>query len=353
MNDVTALLVLVALLLGNGFFVAAEFAMVSARRDHLEPYAADGSHLARWSLRGLENVSASLAATQLGVTACSLLIGAVGEPAIAHLVEAPMHALHAPEGLIHPVALVLSLLVVTFLHMVLGEMVPKNMAIARPAGAALVLGPVLRVFVIVLRPVIWLMNATANWVVRHICRAEPRDEVASTFTVDQMRGLVESSGEEGLLDEDEQSLLAGALSFDDVTAADVATPIAEATCVGSTITVGELHELCASSGFSRFPVRMGAVDGDGALTGYVHVKDTLADDPDAELRPERIRRLGALSPTDELDDVLARMQKARAHLALVDRADGDGEPDGLVSMEDVLERLVGDIRAATPATAGR
>ena len=123
-----------------------------------------------------------------------------------------------------------------------------------------------------------------------------------------------------------------------------ATPIAEATCVGSTITVGELHELCASSGFSRFPVRMGAVDGDGALTGYVHVKDTLADPVGERLRPERIRRLAALAADDPLDDVLERMQSARAHLALVE---GDaGMPEAMVSLEDVLARLVGEIRGA-------
>lgn len=346
MNDVTALAVLVVLLLGNGFFVAAEFAMVSARRDALEPTAADGSTRARWSLRGLENVSASLAATQLGVTACSLLIGAVGEPAIAHLVAAPLEWLHAPESLVHPVALAISLLVVTFLHMVLGEMVPKNMAISRPAGAALALGPVLRVFVLVFRPVIWLMNHTANAVVRHVCRAEPRDEADSAFTVDQMRGMIASSGEEGLLDADEQALITGALTFDDVTAADVSKPLAESTTVSSDITVGELQALCASTHYSRFPVRMGSEDEGGELVGYVHVKDTLADPPGEPLPPARVRRLGALAPADPLDDVLERMQSARAHLALVEGE--HGEPEGLVSLEDVLQRLVGEIRGVTP-----
>lgn len=341
MNDVTALLVLAALLLGNGFFVAAEFAMVTARRDHLEPHAAEGSARARWSLRGMENVSVSLAATQLGITACSLLIGAVGEPAIAHLIERPLGAAGVPAGFVHPIALVIALLVVTFLHMVLGEMVPKNMAIARPAAAALLLGPVLRVFVLVFRPAIWLMNEVANLVVRYVCRVEPRAEVETTFTVDQMRGMVAAAGDEGLLDEDETSLLTGALAFDDITAADVSRPLDAVETMRTGCTTGEVHERCVRTGHSRFPVR-----GDGGFVGYVHVKDTLADDPDGPLRDDRIRVIGEVPAATPLDDVLAAMQDARAHLAVVAGAEG---PEGVVALEDVLARLVGEVRGATPS----
>lgn len=358
MGDGVAILVLAALLLGNGFFVAAEFAMVSARRDHLEPRAARGSTRARWSLRGMENVSLSLAATQLGITACSLLIGAVGEPAIAHLIERPLEWLGVSTGFAHPIALVIALLIVTFLHMVLGEMVPKNMAIARPAAAALLLGPVLRVFVLVFLPAIWLMNKTADLVVRHVLRVEPKSEVDTTVTVDQMRGMVAASGESGLLDEDETTLIAGALEFDHVTAADVLRPLDEVDAVDAELTTGDVQQLCVSTGHSRFPVLR-----DGRYVGYVHVKDILADDTSRPLRPERIRRLGSVSPETPLDDVLAAMQRARAHLAVVDGSDSGGGgsdgaaggaravgPSGLVVMEDVLARLVGEVRDATPET---
>ncbi|MFL0578749.1 hemolysin family protein [Dietzia sp. 179-F 9C3 NHS] len=342
MNDVTAIAILVLLLLGNGFFVASEFAMVSARRDHLEPRAAEGSLRARWSLRGLENVSGSLAATQLGITACSLLIGAVGEPAIAHLIAKPLDAVGVPRGFVHPIALVIALLIVTFLHMVLGEMVPKNMAIARPAAAALLLGPVLRVFVLVFLPAIWLMNQTANLVVRYVCRVQPRDEVETTFTVDQMLGMVEASGDEGLLDEDEATLLAGALAFDHITASDVARPLAEVDTVEAGWTTGEVQELCVRTGHSRFPVRAA----DGGFAGYVHVKDIVSDDPAEPLRDERIRVIGEVLPTTPLDDVLSAMQGARAHLAIVG---GGGEPEGVVALGDVLARLVGEVRDVTPS----
>lgn len=361
MTDGVAILILAALLLGNGFFVAAEFAMVSARRDHLEPRAARGSVRARWSLRGMENVSLSLAATQLGITACSLLIGAVGEPAIAHLIERPLEWMGVSTGFAHPIALVIALLIVTFLHMVLGEMVPKNMAIARPAAAALLLGPVLRVFVLVFLPAIWLMNKTADLVVRHVLRVEPKSEVDTTVTVDQMRGMVAAAGESGLLDEDETTLLAGALEFDHITAADVLRPLDEVDAVDADLTTGEIQQLCVRTGHSRFPVLR-----DGRYVGYVHVKDVLADDPSRPLHPERIRRLGSVSPDTPLDDVLAAMQRARAHLGIVDGS-GDGAaggpagagdeaagvarasgPSGLVVLEDVLARLVGEVRDATP-----
>lgn len=349
MSDGLALLVLAALLLGNGFFVAAEFAMVSARRDHLEPPATRGSTRALWSLRGLENVSLSLAATQLGITACSLLIGAVGEPAIAHLIERPLEALGVSTGFAHPIALVIALLIVTFLHMVIGEMVPKNMAIARPAAAALLLGPVLRVFVVAFMPVIWLMNVSADAVVRHVLRVEPRSEVETTFTVDQMRGMIAASGDSGLLDRDEASLLAGALEFDDVLASDVLRPMAEVDTVRADTTVGALQELCVRTGHSRFPVLR-----DGRPVGYVHVKDTLSDDPAGPLREDRIREMGTVSPGTPLDDVLAAMQKARAHLAVVEDAGADAAgssrpgPSGVLVLEDVLARLVGEVRGATP-----
>jgi len=343
MSDGAAILVLAALLLGNGFFVAAEFAMVSARRDLLEPHAAEGSTRARWSLRGMENVSISLAATQLGITACSLLIGAVGEPAIAHLVERPLEALGVSTGFAHPIALVIALLVVTFLHMVIGEMVPKNMAIARPAAAALLLGPVLRVFVVVFHPAIWLMNRSADAVVRYVLRVEPRSEVDTTVTVDQMRGLVAEAGDSGLLDEDETTLLVGALEFDHVTASDVLRPLDEVDAVDADRTTGHVHQLCVRTGHSRFPVR-----DDGRYIGYVHVKDVLHDDPSAALRTERIRRLGTVSPDTPLDDVLSAMQRARAHLAIVDGGGDGAAPVGLLVLEDVLARLVGEVRDATP-----
>jgi CBS domain containing-hemolysin-like protein len=350
MSEGLAILFLVLLLGGNAFFVAAEFAMVSARRDQIEPRAAAGSGAARIALKGIEDVSTSLAATQLGITACSLLIGAVGEPAIAHLIEGPMADAGMPEGLVHPVALVIALLIVTFFHMVIGEMVPKNMAIARPAASALLLGPVLRVFVLVFRPFIWLMNQSANLVVRYVFKAEPRDEVASSFTSDEVAGFVAESGREGLLDEDEITLLTGALNFEHLTAEDVAIPAEQLHTVPRSATVAELEAICARTGFSRFPVR----EDDGTLVGYVHTKDLLATPAERRHAPvpqEAVRRLATVPADAKLRLVMRSMQQRNAHLALVE---GHGTTAGdvsVVALEDVLEELVGEVRDATSASA--
>lgn len=346
MDGAGAILILILLLVGNAFFVSAEFAMVSARRDQLEPKAADGSRAARWALKGVEDVSTSLAASQLGITACSLLIGSVGEPAIAAMLEPVFHAVGVPEFLIHPIALVIALLIVTFLHMVLGEMVPKNISIAQPAAAALALGPILRIFVVVLRPVIWLMNATANLVVRHVLRATPKDEVSSTFTSTEVEGFVAESGREGLLDADEIALLRGALKFEKLTASDVAIPFEEIHTVPVSATPAQIEELSAQTGFSRFPV----LGQDGSLEGYIHTKDILSVPEEARdevFSASIVHALGRVPADAKLQSVMRRMQATHAHLALMETEHGTQGRYAIVALEDVLEELVGEVRDAT------
>lgn len=353
MTTSSAIIVLVLLLVGNAFFVASEFAMVSARRDQLEPQAAAGSKSAKYALKGIENVSMSLAATQLGITICSLLIGAVGEPAIAHLIELPLEYFHVPEALLHPISLVIALLIVTFLHMVLGEMVPKNIAIAVPSRAAMVLGTVLHGFVVVFRPFIWIMNQTANHLVRWLFRVEPKDEVASSFTSDDVRGFVAESGREGLLDNDEIRLLTGALNFENKTANDVALPLTGMRTVSSDITAAGVERMCAETGFSRFPVR----DEQERLMGYIHTKDVLGIPDhlrDVPVSAASIRRFARVAPGDKLRKVTRTMQAEGAHFALVGEVARDSRTTDtsvyIVALEDVLEELVGEVRDATSKT---
>ncbi len=228
--------------------------MVSARRDQIEPKAQAGSGAARWALKGIEHVSVSLAATQLGITACSLVIGAVGEPALASLLVIPLHAVGLPTELSHVIALVVALLIVTFLHMVFGEMVPKNIAIAAPSRTAILLGPVLHVFVVLFRPLIWVMNHLSNLVVKHVLRTEPADEVQSTFNSEEVSAFVAESTKEGLIDRDEGGqLLHAAVKFEERTASDAAVP---RRGPGGGALDGhdrEVEQLCAKTGYSRFP----------------------------------------------------------------------------------------------------
>ena len=170
MSAPAALVVALLLLLGNAFFVGAEFALVSARRTQIEPRAEAGSRMAKTTLKAMENISLVIGVNQLGITVCSLVLGAVGEPAVAHLIEPVLHAAHVPESFLHPIAFALGMSIVVYLHVVMGEMIPKNLALAGPDRAALVLGPPIWAIVTVLRPVIIVINAVASAVLRLVRR---------------------------------------------------------------------------------------------------------------------------------------------------------------------------------------
>jgi CBS domain containing-hemolysin-like protein len=340
MSDGLALFLAVLLLAGNAFFVGAEFALISARRTQIEPRAQAGFRPARVTLRAMENVSLMMAGAQLGITMCSLGLGAIGEPAVAHLIEGPMLALGVPDALLHPVAFTIALGIVVTLHMVLGEMVPKNIAIAGPERSALLLGPALYTVVLVLKPAIVLLNWIANVVLRAL-RVEPKDEIASAFTAEEVAAFVAESRREGLLDDAEHELLAGALTFQDEPVRSVVLVPAELETVPATATVAEVEQACARTGFSRFPV----TDDRAGLIGYVHLKDLLSTSP--ERRGERVHRkwirpLVTVSGDQSLREVLAVMQTRGAHLARV----VDPHDDrllGVAALEDVLEELVGEV----------
>lgn len=338
MSTGLALTLLVVLLLGNAFFVAAEFAMVSVRRDQLEHHAAEGGRIARITLRGVERVSQVMATCQLGITACSLGLGAIGEPAVAHLLEVPFEAIGLPDQLVHPVALVIALGIVVFLHMVLGEMVPKNLALVGPDRSSLVLGPPIYLLMTVLRPVIWLLNTIANLTLR-IFRITPQDEVASAFTRDEVREFVAESGREGLLDPDELALLESALEFETLTASDIAIPQDQLVTVERHTSIADIERLCAETGFSRFPV----TDGQD-LIGYVHLKDLLALDDLGAPAERYLHELPVVAADAPLRDVVAALQRGPTHLARLEGADGMTH---VVALEDALEELVGEVRDAT------
>ncbi|KQY21175.1 hypothetical protein ASD16_17715 [Cellulomonas sp. Root485] len=340
MSSTVALVLGALLLAANAFFVGAEFAIISARRSAIEPLARGGDRRAKTVLWAMENVSLMLACAQLGITVCSTSLGVVAEPAIAHLIEAPLHALGVSESLTHPISFVVALAIVVYLHVVLGEMVPKNLAVAGPDRAVLLFGPPLVWVARVVRPLIWALNWVANHTLR-LVGVEPKDEVASAFTAQEVQSIVERSQAEGLLD-DEQGLLAGALEFSDRTAADVMIRTGALVTVGAGSTPEDVEKLVARTGFSRFPV----VDDAGVPTGYLHLKDVLyADDPSRSVPvpPWRVRALAVVGPQDEVEDALAAMQRSGAHLA---RVDEDGRTVGVVFLEDILEELVGEVRDA-------
>jgi len=284
-----------------------------------------------------------LAGAQLGITICSLLLLAVVEPAVAHLLEGPFGALGVSDALLHPVAFVIALGVVGVSHVVLGEMVPKNIALAKPDRAALALGPPLVMIVRLLRPAIAALNAIANGLLR-LGGVEAQDEVTSSFTREEVAGFVEESRREGLLHPSEERTVVGALEFDERDATSVLLPLDEVESLSIDVTPHEVERAAARTGFSRFPVR----DEDDELIGYLHVKDALETKDVHRNRPiarRWVRPLPEILATDPLRSVLAAMRSSGAHLAQA--VDSDQSPVGIVALEDVLEELVGEIRDGT------
>lgn len=340
---VVQLLIGLLTLVGNAFFVGGEFALISVRRSQIEPRAEAGDRRARSVLWGLEHVSALLAAAQLGITLCTLVLGVVAEPAIEHLLEPVFHAVGIPASAGRVVSFVIALTLATYLHMLFGEMVPKNIALAEPVRLALLLGPPLVGLSRALRPVIFTVNAFANTLLT-LLRVETRDEVSATFSDDELARLVKDSTEAGLIDDRARERLHDALELGRMRVRDVLVPLERVVYARVGVTPEELERLSAESGFSRFPV----VDENRRNVGYLHVKDALDALPrDRPFQLRDIRPIPRVREETPLDDVLTAMRRDRTHLAAV--TGEDGRLVGLVTMEDVLRELFGQASEPGPA----
>jgi CBS domain containing-hemolysin-like protein len=335
-----ALLLAVLLIAGNGFFVGVEFALLAARQTKLTGLA-QGSRRAKLALRARRELPLMISGCQFGITICSLGLGAVAEPALSHLIEPAFEAAGLPHGALHPVGFVLALLVTAALHMVLGEMVPKNIALAGPERAAVLLAPTLLLFIQLFRPVIVGLTAVSAGVLR-LLGVEPVGEGGSAYTAEQVAELVDEARREGLLRRREHDQVVGALQFQQPTAVDVLLPTSELVTVTPEATAAEVEDLVAATGFSRFPVVA-----DAQLVGYLHLTDVLrvpAKQRGLPLGPGLVRSLPKVPSSEPLHEVLTRLQGSGAHLAEVFGTDGSL---GVVALEDVLEQLVGEIRDAT------
>ena len=267
----------------------------------------------------------------------------MGEPAIAHLFEPVFHSVNLPEGVVHPVSFVIAMTVVVFLHVVLGEMVPKNLALVGPDRAALILGPFMLAVVALFKPFVIVLNGAANVIVRSL-RVEIKAEVASTYSHDQVAGLVEESRREGLLDEHEYDLVSGALDFSGGKVDQVLLPLEGLVTIPPSATLVDVEEACAETGFSRFPV----TDSVGDVAGYLHIKDVLETDEASRhetIADKWVRPLATVVAGSGLYDALRTMQSRGSHMARV--ANQSGEVLGVIMLEDVLEELVGEIRGVS------
>lgn len=347
MGDFLGVILTVVLLGANAFFVASEFALISARRDRLEALAENGKKSAVTVIRAGENLSLMLAGSQLGITICSILLGRVGEPAVAHLLEKPFDLIGIPDTVLHTVSFFVALAVVVTLHVLLGEMVPKNIAIAGPETAAMLLIPTYLVWIRMAKPLIAFYNWCANVTLRAF-RVEPKDELDVTVSTVELSEMIAESVSEGLLDPEEHSRLTRALQIRNRVVNDVAVPLSEIRAVpvareGAGPTVGAIEDALDETGYSRFPI----TDPNGNYLGYLHIKDVLSlvNDPDAVLDSAMVRPLPQVPATLPLPDALSRMRRRNAHLALV--TERDGTVSAMVALEDLVEDLVGTVRDGT------
>ncbi|MDH6180500.1 CBS domain containing-hemolysin-like protein [Microbacteriaceae bacterium SG_E_30_P1] len=333
---------LFVLLAANAFFVGAEFAVISARRSQIEPRAEAGSRAAKTALWAMEHATLMLAACQLGITVCSLLILNVSEPAIHHLLEYPLALTGWSEDVISTIAFIIALLLVSFLHVVFGEMVPKNLSFSLPDRAVLILAPPLVFIARVFNPIIAGLNATANGVLR-LFRVEPKSEATSVFTLDEVATIVAQSKREGML-RDEGGTLTAAFEFTSKKVKDILVSMDSLTTLPEDAAPVDLEKAVAQRGFSRYIL----VNDNGEPTGYLHLKDVIDLDEDEysePVPPKRIRQLISIFRDTDLEDALATMRRVGVHVARV--FDENGATLGVVFLEDIIEELVGEVQDAT------
>ncbi|MDK6927388.1 MULTISPECIES: hemolysin family protein [Actinotignum] len=334
MSNTLALILTVLLLAGNAYFVACEFALTASRPSRLEPLAESNPRAAK-TLAASRNLNEMLAACQLGVTLCSVALGALAEPALAALLLVPLAAVGAGAVLAHTIAFVLALLLVTALHVILGEMVPKNLAVTHPERLGMLFVPSLLVFDRVFRPI----TGSLNWLAVHIVSwmgMKPKDEVISAFTASEVAAIVHASQAAGVL-QDTQGLITGALEFSEHQVGDTMLPLDKVVTCPRTATPAQVERLVADHGYSRFPLVS-----DGNIVGYIHVKDILdAAQRELPISARLVRPVRSLDAGTSVEDALRTMQTSGTHMAIVE---DNGKVTGVIFLEDVIEDLVGDVR---------
>jgi CBS domain containing-hemolysin-like protein len=335
------LLAVLLLVLANSFFVAAEFALVGARRTRLDEMARGGDGKARLARRAVQSLDRYISATQLGITLASLGLGWVGEPALAHLIEAGFRWLPPTLAAIatHAFAVAIAFTIITVLHIILGELVPKTFALLYPEEVSGWVAAPLMAFAWVMALPIWLLNSAASGVLR-LFRVNRNSGHHRLHSPEEIRLLVEQSQVAGSLQQQDARLLEGVFEFTEKTAEEVMTPRTEVVALDADLPVGEAADRVAEARRSRYPVFAESLD---EIVGVVHAKDILSalrSTPGAVVRT--IMRPPLFVPgTREVEDVLADMKKLKVHLAVV--LDEYGGTAGLVTMEDLLEEIVGPI----------
>jgi len=328
----------VALIAANGYFVAVEFAFVAARRSRFLEQAEEGDRRAKRAIDVHKRLSFMLSGAQLGITVTTLLVGFIAEPAIASVIEPALVAVGVPESVTFGISLTLALILATMAQMVFGELAPKNLAIAKPEPVARSLAPSMWLFMRLAGPIIRLFDGSANRLLR-LVGVEPVEELRGAVSTEELDLIVDSSAESGHLTQSQAALLERAIDFGELEASDAMVPWNRVVTIEANATAADLRDLMAST-HSRFPV----VDADGQVQGIVHAKDLLGvgrSDYETTIVSELLHEILAVPEAAGLNVVLAELRSRATEMAIV--IDEYGGPAGVVTLEDVVEELVGDI----------
>ncbi|WP_294180400.1 hemolysin family protein [uncultured Schumannella sp.] len=339
-QELLFLLIGLVLTIGTGLFVASEFALVNLDRAELEARQERGETMLGPTIRALKITSTHLSSAQLGITLTTLLAGFTLEPALSTYLSPGLVAIGLPEGAIPIVATITAIVLATLLSMIVGELVPKNFALALPRQTAKIVIPFQAGFTAVFRPFISVLNGTANAILRSV-GVEPKEEISSARTAEELRSLVRRSASEGSLDHDTATLLARTLAFADRDATEVMTPRPRVAAISRTENASAVITLARSTGFSRFPVIGDDLDD---IVGVVHVKQAVAvprerraDVPVSAIQTEALR----VPETMHLDVLLGELRARGYQMAVI--VDEYGGTAGVATLEDLVEEIVGEV----------
>ncbi|AZN42245.1 hemolysin family protein [Paenibacillus albus] len=334
-----SILLIVVLVFLNGFFVAAEFAMVKVRSSRIDTLVLDGNRRARFASQLTSNLDAYLSACQLGITLASLGLGWVGEPAIGHVIEPLLKSLHLGEVAVSTVSFVLAFSIITIMHIVLGELAPKTYAIRKAEPVTLWTAMPLIAFHKLMYPFIFLLNGTANWLLKRI-GIEPAAEHESAHTEEEIRILMKESHKSGLIDNTELTLVDNIFDFAETHAREIMIPRTEMTCLYANLSFEENQAIALKEMHTRYPVCDGDKDN---IIGFVHIKDLLKVTQQG-LSDFRIitRPMTTVPDSMHISALLKLMQKKKTQIAIL--IDEYGGTSGLVTLEDIMEEIVGEIQ---------
>jgi magnesium and cobalt exporter, CNNM family len=339
--SLSALLIAVTLVIVNGFFVAVEFAFTASRRPPLESKASGGNRFARWALASMNELPVTFAGAQLGIAGASLALGYVIESSLEVAFEDLYQAIGLPEGAITTLSLITALLIVSFVHNVFGEMAPKNATIAAPEQVALIVSAPFRAYVTIFRPIIFTLSWIANGVLR-LFGVQARRKVEITHSAEDIATLVKTIGAGGMIDPGSSSLLTSALKFQDTLVSEVMVPRPDLVAMSASDSAAEFERRVVETGHSRIPVYGEDLDD---VRGFIHAKDLLHVQPSRRhqaVANTLIRNVPTVPETMPISPVMEMMRSEGVHLAVA--IDEHGSVAGLVTLEDIAEELVGEIR---------